>query len=451
MSCTRHCLFAIAIVHCNAAASYAVGPFAANGLKIGELNGDSVKIWVRLTAKSEASDDGLAPGMPGEVRVRLKTSGDAPFPFVGTATRAVSEATDFTWQFDVDDLHPDQQYEVEAVARQSPQDEFRTVAQGSFRTPPSPAEPTDVAFTVVTGQRYENRDDPTRGHRIYQSMLELQPSFFVHTGDVVYYDKPEPLAKDIAAAREKWNRMYALPLQRNFHMEVPCYFLKDDHDILKDDCWPGQQYGDLTWEDGLALFREQTPAPTSPYRTVRWGKDLQVWLLEGREFRSPNPAPDGPEKTILGQEQLDWLTKTTADSDATFKIVISPTPIVGPDRRNKNDNHANAGFSHEGERLREMLAARDDLYVVCGDRHWQYVSVDPATGLREYSCGPTSDAHAGGWSDDQFDKQMHQFLRVDGGFLAVQVDQETDQPRISFRHHAVDGEIVNEESWRENR
>ena len=59
------------------------------------------------------------------------------------------------------------------------------------------------------------------------------------------------------------------------------YFLKDDHDTLKNDAWPGQKYGDLTWDQGVALFREQFPLGDKTYRTVRWGKDLQVWMVEG--------------------------------------------------------------------------------------------------------------------------------------------------------------------------
>ena len=93
-----------------------------------------------------------------------------------------------------------------------------------------------------------------------------------------------------------------------------------------------------------------------PYRTVRWGQDLQVWLLEGREYRSANQAPDGEGKTILGQQQKAWLTQTLNDSDATFKIVVSATPVVGPDRENKTDNHANVAFQTEGTWLRNRLA-----------------------------------------------------------------------------------------------
>jgi len=61
------------------------------------------------------------------------------------------------------------------------------------------------------------------------------------------------------------------------------------------------------------------------------------------------------------------------------------------------------------------------MYVVCVDRHWQYVSVDPKTGLREFSCGPASDNHADGYSEKKHN-DMHRFLRVKGGFLGVQVD-----------------------------
>ena len=36
------------------------------------------------------------------------------------------------------------------------------------------------------------------------------------------------------------------------------------------------------------------------------------------------------------------------ESDATWKVLISPTPLVGSDRGGKNDNHATEGFRHEG-------------------------------------------------------------------------------------------------------
>jgi len=266
--------------------------------------------------------------------------------------------------------------------------------------------------------------------------------FFVHTGDIEYYDKPAPYADTPELARFKWTRLYALPYQRAFHNVTASYFIKDDHDTLKNDCWPGQTYGDITWEEGLAIFREQVPMGTKTYRTVRWGKDLQIWLVEGRDYRSPNTMPDGPEKTIWGAEQKQWFFDTVKQSDATFRVLISPTPIVGPDRGGKNDNHANKGFTHEGDELRTFIGKQKNMFVICGDRHWQYVSEDPHTQTREYSCGPTSDAHAGGFRESN-KTPMHRYLKVKGGFLSVSIEREKNHARAVLTHYGVDGAVYN--------
>ena len=147
--------------------------------------------------------------------------------------------------------------------------------------------------------------------------------------------------------------------------------------------------------------------------------------------------PDGPGKTIWGVEQWRWLRESLLASDADWKVLVSPTPIVGPDRSNKADNHANATFSHEGDAIREWFRANldDRFLVIVGDRHWQYHSVHPETGLNEFSVGPASDAHAGGTPGE--DPEYHRFHRVGGGFLSVDVDwvgeRATDRPAAPRR------------------
>lgn len=174
---------------------------------------------------------------------------------------------------------------------------------------------------------------------------------------------------------------YGWPALVDFYKNTSIYMLKDDHDLLKDDAYPtSSSYGELTFQDGLKIWNENAPIRDKPYRTFRWGKDLQVWLVEGREFRSANPIPDGPGKTIWGSEQKQWFEETLNASDATIKILFSPTPVVGPDRKKKSDNHANESFETEGDWLREFLSAQKSTFVVNGDRHWQYVSVEGKRG-----------------------------------------------------------------------
>ena len=148
-----------------------------------------------------------------------------------------------------------------------------------------------------------------------------------------------------------------------------------------------------------------------------------------------------PTKTIWGTDQINWLKETVAQSDATFKVLISPTPIVGPDRKNKNDNHANDGFKTEGEWVRRFLSD-NSFIVICGDRHWQYVSQDPTTGLIEFATGPTSNRHAGGFNMANR-TDAHKFLRIKGGYFVASISRSGGEPAFIGSHFSVDGEVVN--------
>ena len=347
----------------------------ANGLKIGEVDQDSAIVWTRLTlnpalningarfvegkihvvpaskqlpeGKSLADMEGAVPGAAGAVRIRWAANGAKPSV---SDWKTVDGSTDFSTRFNLADLKPATEYSVKVESQTG------AAFSGSFKTAAAVDAIVPVSFAVVTGQDFDRRDDLKKGHQIYPRMSALGLDFFAHTGDIEYYDKPRPFATNLEFARFKMARMYGLPNLVEFHRNMPSYFIKDDHDTTKNDAWPGKAYGELTWEQGLNLFREHFPVLEKNYRTVRWGKDLQVWMVEGRDFRSPNKMKDGPGKSIWGAEQKEWFFKTVQASDATFKVLISPTPVVGPDRGNKNDNHANIGFKHEGDEVRRFLS-----------------------------------------------------------------------------------------------
>ncbi len=116
--------------------------------------------------------------------------------------------------------------------------------------------------------------------------------------------------------------------------------------------------------------------------------------------------------------------------------------MVGPDRVQKDDNYSNAGYVEEGARLRKFLSGLKNFVVITGDRHWQYVSIDPATKVEEWSVGAASDAHAGGWSEDQ-PRAMHRFLRIQhGGFLSGVVSPTADGANLILRLHDTTGNVV---------
>lgn len=477
-------MFALASIH---AAAQPAGPHQATGIKVGEVTHSTAIVWTRLTQNPQrnaadlpgfrllyvdGTSEGLeagtkkdvkkiefapgatvddlpfaAPGAIGQVHMRYAPTEDATndrIPWTITEWADVDPHRDFIHQQKLTNLKPNTNYTLQVRGRTGPGAQPGLTLTGSFKTAPAPEQVAPVVFTVSTGQAFNHRDSDD-GYLIYPAMRKLDPSFFVHTGDIVYYDK---LAKTHALARWHWQRTYSLPTNVEFHNNVSSYFIKDDHDAQQNDSWPGmdnKKMFEFTWEQGLATFREQVPMGDSTFRTIRWGIDLQIWLVEGRDFRSPNTMTDGPDKTIWGAAQKAWFKRTVKESDATFRILISPTPVVGPDRDNKNDNHANKVFSYEGDEIRKFIASQKNMAVVCGDRHWQYMSIHPTTGVREYSCGPASNEHAGGWEQEDDRPEYHRFLRVMGGFLSGTVDRENDVPTLTFRYHDVDGAVVYED------
>ncbi|MGI9470236.1 MAG: family 16 glycoside hydrolase [Rubripirellula sp.] len=389
---------------------------------------------------------GACPGAEGEVRLTYfpKLQRRSPKTTEWIATQA---SQDFTTQWELKDLKPGTRYAAVIEARPVGGSSPTAVIRGGFETAPAASKKQDVRFNVTTCHDFIRRDDGLRGHKIYPAMKRLAPDFVVHAGDIEYYDKPDPWACTIDLMRFKWGRIFSLPSNREFYQNTSTYFIKDDHDTLKNDCWPGQMYGSVSFEQGLKLFNEeQFPSRNPRYQTVRWGRDLQIWILEGRDYRSPNTMADGPEKTILGTEQKKWLFETLDQSEAKFKLVFCPTPIVGPDRNNKKDNHANIIFAHEGEEIRKGLSDVPGLIVFCGDRHWQYASVDRDTGLWEFGCGPGSEKHGLGWKKGD-ERPVHRFLRVAGGFLSGELrygNGKSGESKLKLQHRTVDGEVVSE-------
>jgi alkaline phosphatase D len=338
----------------------------------------------------------------------------------------------------------------------------RTGPSRSFKTLPDPAAAAGLSFVMGSCQNYaffmngtEGRgpaaaaEDRRLGYPAYAAMLALKPDFFIGAGDIVYYDHPaNTAAKTLPELRKKWHEQSRFPRMVDFFGVTPAFWSKDDHDFRFNDAdLAGKQLPAPS--TGIGIFREQMPvhpagdgqSPT--YRTHRVHRDLQLWFVEGRDYRSPNALPDGPGKTLWGAEQRTWLQKTLKESDATWKVIISPTPMVGPDRDSKNDNHTNTrGFRREVEDFFGWLKENkvENVMSFCGDRHWQYHSVHPS-GFDEFSCGALNDENAirgerpgGKNTTDPAGLIDQRFLYPEptGGFLRVTVGGNPAVLRLAF-------------------
>ena len=461
---------------------------AGQGIMFGEVTSNSALAQVRLTT-SDQLKNGDVPGVEGSVRFVLEAIDGSATKIIATQTVDAKSERDFIARASFLKLAPGMRYQVKTTLI-GKEIESRGPS-GSFRTLPGSDLAVPVRFAVVTGMNYgkfhgddridlkihlaQNNNavpktypgpDKHLGYPALAAIVAKKPDFFVGTGDNVYYDTPKiPRAETVPQLRQKWHEQFIQPRYRDLFAVVPTYWMIDDHDFRIDD---SDNTGDYEPSPATArrLMLEQLPvAPADrhessakTYRTHRVSRDLQIWFPENRMYRSPNATPDGPEKTIWGAEQKAWLTRTLAESDATFKLLISPNPMIGPDDARKTDNHTNiGGFQYERDEFFAWLkksGVAKQFFLVCGDRHWQYHSIHPM-GIEEFSCGALVDSNARngrkpgdplGTDPKGTIRQVYSQKTPSGGFLIIEVTPATvaRSATLSFGFYDENGAQLHE-------
>ena len=164
---------------------------------------------------------------------------------------------------------------------------------------------------------------------------------------------------------------------------------------------------------GRQALREYWPirvAPDDPqrlYRTVRAGADLELFILDTRQYRSPNADQDGPAKTMLGEQQLQWLLSGLTESTATWKVIVTTVPLSiskgGGAGVPGNDGWAGGadgtGFERERQVIVDSILGRrvKNVVFLAGDVHYvQANAYDPngdgTSDFHEFMVGPLSAA-----------------------------------------------------------
>lgn len=459
--------------------------FLGQGIMAGEASTNSIILQARIT-QQDALVQGDMEGMLGVGTFHISEDRDMK-RILQEITFQAEKQHDFIVKTKVIGLAPNTRYHYRLIYGAEMSNMQDTSKIGSFRTLAGPTIQTETSLIVVTGMnhyhfhygKYDstkayNGADKSLGYPALSAIKKLSPDYFIGTGDNVYFDHPNEkgynnaLKKgngphpggyegkavvDEAGMRRKYHEQFSQPRFKELFQEVGTYWEKDDHDYRFNDADPYSEVP-ISHELGIKNFREQLPVvdPNDPnaktYRTHRVSKDLQLWFVEGRDYRSSNQREDGPEKTLWGKEQLAWLQQTLLESDATFKLLISPTALVGPDDAYKKDNHVNhQGFRYEGDAFFDWLTDNDFLnknfYIVCGDRHWQYHAQHPS-GFEEFSCGALVDnnSRAGRLPGDPKSTDPDALIKqhyiqgtnesASGGFLQLSLKLTDKKPELIF-------------------
>jgi alkaline phosphatase D len=384
---------------------------------VGEVTPHTAILWARCIDADEILVQ-LDPGPEGGLRA------------------TIDRERDHTARLPLLDLEPDTAYSYSIHCGES------APGGGTFQTPPLPGQAEAVRFAWfgdIGGQNVcRDRD---HGYHPFAAVRAEDADFFVALGDMVYVDDPclevgrygnaqspgpPAPARELEDFHAHWRYGRAdRPLQRAFS-GAAVYAIWDDHEIRNDAGPAHDTLPDRPWQHLMPAarqaFLDYNPMPAidgSPrlHRSVRWGRHLELFLLDTRGERDANDAADRDGKSMLGEEQKAWLLDGLRASDATWKVIVSSVPISVPTgtaeaRDGWADHGSGLGFESE---LREILTVlqgleRRDVVWITTDVHFgaaiRYTPFadDPEFVFHEIITGPLN---AGVFPQREMDPTFH--------------------------------------------
>ena len=345
----------------------------------------------------------------GAVAVEITAAGGAS----RRLTRATSEAEDLLVRLPLDGLTPATRHRYVVS-----QDADRV--EGEFVTAPPPDEPARVRFLWsgdLGGGGFCRLLDG--GYRIFRAMARHPADFFLFAGDTVYADVPCNRPGTVRGAnfvattpaefraRHRYNRED--PALQELLRRTPVFAIWDDHEVRNDFAGTTEPLMPV----GRQAFLDYWPVATGSddpdrlYRVVRWGRLLEMFVLDTRQYRSDNAEPDGPAKTMLGAAQRRWLVDGVTASTATWKMVVTSVPLAVPTGRpERRDSWTDAsvfglapehgtGFVTERDAILRQFRARGvkNLVFLAADVHHAELirhQPTPDWAFHEFIAGPLS-------------------------------------------------------------
>lgn len=308
-----------------------------------------------VTATSAVVVAALADGMD-EAHLRISHREELS----GSGTVGPSNPGADVLRFEIAGLTPDTTYWY-AVARD--EDIAADIEpDGKFRTFPEGAATFTFAFSACA-ETGSNAD-------VFHTIREEAPLFFLSTGDFVYADIEE---NETDLFREAFDITLTSPAQSALYRSVPIAYIWDDHDFgpnNSDRTSPGREaaqknYRALVPHYSLAGLDDDGAIA----QTFTVGRARFI-MTDNYSYRDPDDAPDGPEKTMLGAAQKDWLKQELLASNGTYPVIVwvNSQPWISVPG---SDGDGWGPFATEREEISRFIVDNDirGLVMLSGDAH----------------------------------------------------------------------------------
>jgi alkaline phosphatase D len=321
-------------------------PFPANPFLLGVASGDPlhdrVVLWTRLVV--EPTDVAASPSEPADVVWQLFSDAEGTDLLQEGMVETTADMG-HSVHVDVDGLESATEYwyRFRCGDHESPLGRTRTL-------PCADALVDRVRIGFATCQNWLSGF-----YASHRSLAEAEVDLVVFLGDYIYEsgntgavrDHGAPECVDLEGYRNRHALYRSDPDLQAAHHSAPWMPIWDDHEV------DNNSVGAATDDDAFAARRraayqawyEHMPVRERPesdgslriYRSVDFGGLARIVLLDGRQYRDPQPCGDdigaaceevGDERTFLGDTQEAWLDDTLRESSASWVLVANPVVML---------------------------------------------------------------------------------------------------------------------------
>jgi len=289
-----------------------------DGVASGDVTSTRAVLWTRVDVATNIKVEGWT-----------NSSLSGPKAFKGKFK--TSAARDYTVKIDVAGLKPNTQYWYRFKK------DLDLSPVGTFKPAPAPSSPSNVKFTY-TGDSDVTRVGGVPAVNDFPTLAKAQAEngdFWVYLGDTIYSDssfRPGGPATTLSDYRATYREGRTYPNLTNLLASTSTYALADDHEVVND--YDAQTVAPARYAAGRKAFLEYMPiretgllhdpscAGDPLYRTYKWGKDVQLFVLDERSCRSSEAA------TVCFGDLAPTLP-TAARTSFPFNLFLTPTPPPG--------------------------------------------------------------------------------------------------------------------------
>ncbi|HSW60633.1 MAG TPA: alkaline phosphatase D family protein, partial [bacterium] len=199
---------------------------------------------------------------------------------------------------------------------------------GKFKTA---IHPNCMETITITGTHGTNFKHEYTALKVSQ---KFNADFFVQLGDFAYNDG----SSSTEDFRNKWRKTLAETDYISILPTIGQYIVWDDHEVTDNGDYEPDLKKDLAKvHRGLDVWFEMLPVEKredvennwgnpSYYRTFKWGKTLEMFMIDCRAERIPDTRSS--DSIYISNKQMSWFKQALLDSTAHFKVIANSVPIA---------------------------------------------------------------------------------------------------------------------------